>query len=87
MALRDDVPIARVELGSGAGMAVSIYAFTTEDMGIPLVEVVDHRDCLQHLKPETAEKLAEGLLLAARVARGEPRPDALATFLDARRRP
>jgi len=82
---RNRVPVARVVLGQSLGMAVAIYAETAADIGVPLVEVVGALEHLQHLTPEQAEQFAEGLKLAARVARGEVLPTPLDEFLSKRR--
>jgi hypothetical protein len=84
VARREDVPVVRISLGKQPWQAVSVYAFTAAEMGVPLVEIKGAVDYLEHLKPEQAEKFAEGLLLAARVARGEELPTPLDAFLASR---
>lgn len=78
---RQDVPVARVQISKRSDMAVSIHGFTAAEMGVPLVEMQGALEYLEHLTIEQAEKLAEGLLLAARVARGEALPTALDAFM------
>lgn len=83
MARREDVPVARLQMGKSPHLAVSVYAFTAAELGVPLVEIggCEH---LRHLTIEQAEKLAEGLLLASRIARGEVLPTQLDRFLEGR---
>jgi predicted P-loop ATPase/GTPase len=81
MPRRTDVPVARVVLGPGPGMAVSIYGFTADEMLVALVEISGAIEDLHHLTVEQADALADGLKLAVRGARGEVLPTALDTFL------
>ncbi|HYM33365.1 MAG TPA: hypothetical protein VEU47_18850 [Candidatus Cybelea sp.] len=84
MALRTDVPVARITLGRG--LPVDIHGFTRDDMGTPLVEIAGAVEWLQHLTPDQADKLAEALQRAARVAKGDERaPSALSDFLARKR--
>lgn len=82
MARHEDVLVARVVLGPGAGMAVSVHGFTAAELGVPLVEISGAMESLHYLTIEQAEQLAEGLHLACRVARGERLPTALDQFLE-----
>lgn len=79
---RGRVPIARVQLGEPSHMAVSIYADTKESLGVPLVELAGAIEYLQHMTPEQAKQLADGLVLAVRAARGEVLPTPLDEFLN-----
>lgn len=81
VARRTDVPVARVVLREGDGEWVSIYGFTAAELRVPLVEMTGALEDLRHLTIEQAEQLAAGLMLAARVARGELLPTALDHFL------
>lgn len=65
-----DSPAARVLLGRDAGNGVSFYAWTSEEMGVPTVEIRGNLEGLAHMKPETAEAIANALLAAAVKARG-----------------
>jgi len=82
MARREDVPAARVLFGKGPGQALSIHGFPASEMGIPTVECSGDLDGLRFMTPETAEQLADGLRLAARIARGEVLPTPLDQFLE-----
>lgn len=81
MARREDVPIARVPFGRNPWQALMIYGWPASEMGMPSVEVRGDYESMNLMKPEIAEQLAEGLKLAARVARGEVLPTALDQFL------
>jgi hypothetical protein len=85
MARREDVPVARLVIGKGAGQAVSIHGFTAAEISVPLVELTGDLEGLQHLTVGQAEQLAAGLMLAARVARGEVVPTPFDAFLGKRR--
>lgn len=85
MARREDVPVARLVLGKTA--AISIHGFTAAEMRVPLVEIAGAVEYLHHLTVEQAEQFAAGLMLAARVARGEVVAEKpLDAFLEKRRR-
>ena len=76
---RKDPPAARIALGKNAWDAVNVYGHPEGgELGIAIVEITGDIEGLQHLLPDTAEQLAQGLLLAVRLARGE----AVATALD-----
>jgi hypothetical protein len=79
---RKELPAACVRLGPGAGQSVGVYGHTTAVLGVPTVELAGDLEGLQYLKPETAERLAEALKLAAQLARGEAVPTALDRLLD-----
>lgn len=83
---REDVPVASIVLREAMGLklAVRIHGFTAAEMGVPLVEIAGPLEDMQRLTIEQAEKIAAGLLLAARVARGEKLPTALDAFLQRR---
>lgn len=83
MARREDVPVMRLSMGLSAWPAVSIFAFTAAEIGVPLVEIRGGEH-LDNLTVEQAERLADGLRLACRVARGEAPPTALDQFLERR---
>lgn len=86
MARREDVPIFRLKIGRGEALSVDVHGFTAAEMGVPLVEIAGGREYLQHLTVDQADQFADGLKLAARVARGEvvaPRP--LDDFLERRK--
>jgi hypothetical protein len=85
MARREDVPVMRLSLGRSSHQAVSVYAFTAAELGVPLVEIKGAVEYLEHLTTEQAEAFAAGLMLAARVARGEVLPTALDQFLEKRK--
>ena len=85
MARREDVPVARVSLGKQPWQAVALHGFTAAEMIVPLVEITGALEDLQRLTIEQAEELANGLLLAARVARGEVIPKPLDAFLAKRK--
>lgn len=85
MARRQDVPVCSVTLGPGAGQRVNVYGFTAAEMRVPLVELAGALEHLQHLTVEQAEQFADGLKLAARVARGEVLPTPLDELLARRR--
>ena len=70
--IRKDLPAALIRIGPGAGQSVGVYGHT--ELGVPTVELAGDLEGLQYLKPETAERLAEVLQLAARLARGEALP-------------
>lgn len=85
MARREDVPVARVSFGRQPWQSLSIYGLPASEMGIPTVEVRGEYESLNLMKPETAERIAAGLMLAARVARGEVLPTPLDAFLEKRK--
>lgn len=75
------VPVAQVLFGKGLGQAISIYGLVAAELGIPTVGVTGALEDMQAMKPETAEQIAQGLLLAVRQARGEALPTPLDAFL------
>jgi hypothetical protein len=86
MARREYVPVFRLKIGRGEGLFVDVHGFTAAEMSVPLVEIAGARDYLQHLTVDQAEQLADGLKLAARVARGEAvAPSPLNEFLERRK--
>jgi hypothetical protein len=85
MARREDVPVLRLKLGNGAGQVVDVHGFPACVYGIPLVQISGGLEYLEHLTIEQAEQLANGLMIAARMARGiQPPPSALEEFLSKR---
>jgi hypothetical protein len=76
MARREDVPVARIELGRSC-QAIAVHAFTAAELGVPLVEITGAREALQHLTIEQAVAFGNALLLAARIAAGETPPPTL----------
>lgn len=85
MARPEDVPVARVSLGQQTWQSISIYGWPASELGIPGVEVRGALEDITMIEPETADRLAAGLMLAARVARGEVLPTALDQFLEKRK--
>jgi hypothetical protein len=85
MARREDVPVAQIVLGKFPGQVVAIHGFTAAEMIVPLVELTGALEDLQRLTIEQAETLANGLLLAARIARGEVLSTPLDEFLAKRK--
>lgn len=79
--LRGLVPAATVLLGKGPGQCVSIYGLPKAELGVPTVAVSGALEDMQFMMPETAEKIAEGLMLAVRQARGEVLPTPLDDLL------
>jgi len=70
---RDLVPQARISFrGDDASRSVGIYG--TTDLGIPAVEIAGDLEGMSRMTPDQADKIAEGLRLAARAARGEVSP-------------
>ena len=82
---RNRVPAARVVFGRGLGQSIGIYGTTAAEIGIATVEVAGDLEGMGAMLPETAEKIAAGLMLAARVARGEVLPTPLDDFLSKRK--
>lgn len=78
MGRRLDVPAAVIRTGRHSN--VSIYG-DQATYGSQTVELIGDLEQLRCLRPEDAEKLADGLKLAARMARGEAIPTALDQFL------
>lgn len=83
---RKDLPAAIIDLGGGTKLW--IYGDAAE-FGTPTVQLrvegaVQHLNCL---RPQDADRIADGLKLAARAARGEAGPTALDEFLIKRARP
>lgn len=86
MTLNDHIAVASLVLGKGPGMVVYIHGHPAAVLGVPLVEIAGPgREHLQHLTIKQAEELAAGLLLAARVARGEVLPTMLDRLLGKRK--
>ncbi|EJN14725.1 hypothetical protein PMI42_01698 [Bradyrhizobium sp. YR681] len=83
MALRRDVPVLRLPVGSSSHQIVNVYGFTAEEIGMPLVEIAG-LGCQLNLTIEKAEKLAEGVMVAVRRARGEAAPTPLDEFMKRR---
>jgi hypothetical protein len=73
-----DVPAA--VMSTGRNHNVQIYGDATA-YGIPTVELTGDLEQLRCMLPEDADKLADGLRLAARMARGERIVTALDEFL------
>lgn len=86
MPLRTDMPAARVSLGEHDDQAITFYGHARGgSLGIPTVELAG--GCLEYARfmtPDTADRFADGLKLAARAARGEALPTALDEFLGKR---
>lgn len=79
---RRDIPVRHIATGPGGlSRSVGIYGHTADKLGIPVVEIGGDLEGLQLIRPETAEQLAQALLLAARAARGEVLPTVLDEFL------
>jgi len=77
------VPQARVSFRrDGLGQSVVIYG--TTDLGIPAVEVAGDLEGMSCMTPDQADRIADGLKLAARAARGEVLPTPLDEFLKRR---
>ena len=74
MTKRESSAVTRIAIGDHPGQAVSIFAWTALEIGIPTVEIAGDIDGLCYMKPETAEDIARGLLRAAQLARGEQAP-------------
>ena len=77
------IPVANIVLHERLGNSITIIGDPTRELGQPLVEIkgtIDHN--LRHLTPDKAEEIAAALILAARIARGEPVPTALDRFLE-----
>lgn len=87
MALRTDMPAARVSLGPHADQGITFYGHAEGgSMGIATVELAGC--CLESARfmtPETADRFADALKLAVRAARGEKLPTPLDTFLEKRK--
>ena len=85
--IRKDLPAALIRIGPGAGQSVGVYGHTAAAFGVPTIELAGDIEGLRYLQPETAERLAEALKLAARLGRGEAVPTALDRLLDKQKRP
>lgn len=84
----EKLPTARITLGRGPGMSVTITGTTEAEIGTPLVELRGGLEYLEHLTPDKADELASALTRAARVARGEPpQPTAFDEWLVKRKTP
>lgn len=82
------VPIAVVPLGAHPAMAVEIHGWPEgAEMGIATVRLLGAVEDLRYMTPETAEKLATGILLAVRAARGESVPTLLDSLLEKKGQP
>ena len=80
------IPVANIVLHERLGHSITIIGDPTYELGQPLVEIkggsLDYD--LRKLTPDKAEEIAAALILAARIARGEPVPTALDKFLNSR---
>jgi len=83
MARRQDIPAAIVDFG-GLSNKISIYG-DHETFGFPTVEMQGEFSLMKYMRPEDADRLAEGLTRAARMARGEVPPTVLDAFLEKRK--
>jgi hypothetical protein len=83
MTRRTDVPAAIIDLGNHTKLWIYGDQAT---YGIPTVELTGI-DALNCMRPEDAERIADALKLAARLARGEQVPTQLDEFLSRRAAP
>jgi hypothetical protein len=68
-------PVATIHIGP-AWQEIEVFGHKLEVFGVPTVELAGtYLDGLRYMKPETAEALAQALLKAARLARGELNAD------------
>jgi hypothetical protein len=68
-------PVASIRIGP-AWQEIEVFGHRLEVFGVPTVELAGvYLDGLRYMKPETAEALAQALLKAARLARGELNAD------------